>query len=1105
MPNGVALKTITEQLDHWASREPGRRLYTFLDGLGAEIDSCDYAGFSERTRYLAEHLVTESGVRRGDRVLLVYPPGLEAINAFFACARLGAIPVPVHPPSRRDYKTGLAKMVVVARDCGANTVLTHHSVQRDWHSENGSTGEHNANGVTESVGEPNGLTWIPTDGLHGRASDQFRDNPGEILFLQYTSGSTSAPRGVMVSHENVIHNGRATLDHVPTGGTGVSWLPQYHDMGLIGYYLYPVIAGGATYGFSPMDFLRRPALWLQTIARVRATYASSPNFGFEYCLREDKVSEEELTDVDLSSLESLMNAAEPVRAETYERFFQRFGPYGLRRRAHVVAYGLAENTLAVSHHGRRSVAVDRRLLSEGVLRIETTGHENGNHLRVASCGKPLDGIDVRIVDPASSAELAPGEIGEIWVAGSSTCDGYWDRPALTREIFKNRIANRPRDGRVYLRTGDLGFTDRGELFVCGRIKDLIIVRGVNYHPQDVERVVESASPLIRNAGVAAFNDSEEQESIVVVVEVQNPRELPDPADIAQALRTHHFAGPYTIVLARSKTIARTTSGKLARTFTREQWLNGSLEDLVTYRSWGHGAVEDRSSSLRERFTYLLEAYELGGREDQTLEDIGIDSLDLVVVVDEIEHLLVERGAGDLIGEVDGRLLQRLTVAQLFSVLDRMEGETDIHDSNLRDVLKHLKDEHDRYERESMRFDAKLGHMEGARTETPARPLERVLLTGPTGFFGPFLLASLLQNTPYEYHALTRAEDSAGGMDRIREALDHSRLWWPGLEEDLDQRVKVICGDVSKRNLGLSAGDWQGLTTSVEAVIHNAALVNYSQNYSALKPHNVDGTRELLRLSLTGPQKPFHFISSTIIFGWSLKGQLLETDNNEEMLNLDFGYAQSKWVAEQLVFEAGERGLPIAVYRPSFVSASTGGIASKADITVRLLAFMINHGIGVNARNQISFLPADVAAHNVAAIIGRGEPIAKGKAPTFHVTVDDFYSIIDITRVITSEHGYPFVYFDIPEFVSELKRRCHQDDPLFPLLDFVTRSYLKIARMERKRYDNRRYREARHESGGLADPTLSQTVACLMQYLNEAGLIRHGAVTTAARPQLAPAV
>jgi acyl-CoA synthetase (AMP-forming)/AMP-acid ligase II len=281
-----------------------------------------------------------------------------------------------------------------------------------------------------------------------------------------------------LSHENVIHNARSTIDHTPIG---VSWLPQYHDMGLIGSYLFPMIAGGTTYGFSPLDFLRRPLLWLQTISRVRATYASAPNFGFTYCLREDKISSKQLEDLDLSSLRVLINASEPVSADTYLRFKARFAPYGLRSQAYIAAYGLAENTLAVTHYGRRIVAVNKRLLQQGTLHIEHTQLAHNHNLRFVSCGRPLDGIYVRIVHLESHVTLGEKQVGEIWIAGKSTCQGYWQRPQLTQEIFRNAVANDRKDHNAYLRTGDLGFMHEGELFICGRVKDLIIIRGVNYY------------------------------------------------------------------------------------------------------------------------------------------------------------------------------------------------------------------------------------------------------------------------------------------------------------------------------------------------------------------------------------------------------------------------------------------------------------------------------------------------------------------------------------------------------------------------------------------------------------------------------------------------
>jgi len=921
------------------------------------------------------------------------------------------------------------------------------------------------------------LELVTTDDMRGLPSYGFSNGQNSILFLQYTSGSTGDPKGVIVSHENVIHNCHATVDHTPTA---VCWLPQYHDMGLIGYYVYLVITGGTTYGFSPMDFLKRPILWLQTLSRVKATYTSSPNFGFEYCLREEKIPTSQLTDLDLSSVRVLMNGSEHVRAETYRRFLERFAPAGLRPESHVAAYGLAENTLAVTNYGRRLVTINKRSLQKGSLRIESAGLFNHNQLTLVSCGRLLDGIHVRIVNPKSSAALGSRQLGEIWVAGKSTSQGYWNRPKLTSEVFQNSVSNDPEDQNSYLRTGDLGFLEDGELFVCGRIKDLIIIRGINYFPQDIEHIVESTSQKIRPGGVAAFSGTEEEETLVVVVGVRPAKGLPDPVKIRRVLRTRYYSGPLTIVFSSPRMIVKTTSGKISRSILRQMWLNGELPAFETYVD---GEAGDLTKSLPsgpgERLRSILQSYNLKGYETYTLTEAGIDSLAMATLLLEIEQMFEDHGFTDLVNVIDGRLLQRLTVAELLSLLNQLEKGSDEKIAALQFVLERLKQENDDHEADCMRRDAKLGSLNCCDLPEYSEPLTSVLLTGPTGFFGPFLLSSLLLQTPYTYYVLIRASDPVSGMKRIRDSLRRARLWTPALKEDLKKRVHVVCGDIAQHNLGMRSKLWKSLTTRVQAIIHNAALVNYVLNYNTLRPHNVDGTRELLRFSSTGTKKEFHFISSTVIFGWTSKSELLESENNEDMLNLDFGYAQSKWVAEQLVFAAEKQGLNVRVYRPSFISASTNGIASKDDIVIRLLAFMINHGIAVNARNQISFLPADIAANDIGAIFKQRQRVDR----TFHITVDGYYSLLDITRLITEEYGYPFVYYDIPTFITEMTRRCAMEDPLYPLLDFFNRSHPKIAAMQDKRYNNDRYLEAKQLSGNCAPhPTLQQTVSYLMSHM-----------------------
>jgi thioester reductase-like protein len=1020
------MNSLIAYLEHWATVQPDQPYSIFLNVHGNVTESYTYRKLDQRTRCLAEYLSRDVGLKRGERALLVYPPGLEIIVAFFACARIGVIPVPVYPPS---VERGLAKLEFIVNDCDPAVALT---TQRFQSAD---------------------LKCITTEGVKGNGSADFADDPYPILFLQYTSGSTSDPKGVCVSHENVIHNCRALADHKPIG---VSWLPQYHDMGLIGYYLHPVIAGGTTYGLSPTDFLKRPLLWLQTLSQVRATCSSSPNFGFEYCLREDKVPTDQLTDIDLSSVRFLMNASEPARAETFTRFRKRFAPYGLRPEVNVVAYGLAEHTLAVTHYGRRIVTVNKQLLQEG----------NGdNQLQLVSCGKPLEGIHVRIVEPKSGARLSDGQIGEVWVAGPSTCEGYWNRPELTREFFGHRIANDDQDNNVYLRTGDLGFMDDGELFICGRIKDLIIIRGVNYYPHDVETLVQSASPRIRLA--AAF---EAAGGLVLMAEVK--KDIPDPQQIIHAIYTHYSIRPQTIVFVPPGTIARTTSGKIARSRTRQLWLTGQLRVIATHHEEPDAVPP---LLLEDRFRHFLKRHNLTGNEDCTLAAVGIDSLGMVTLLDDIEQLLKDHGAADLLSEIDARLLQQLTVAELFSLFNGLENFSGERIGALHDVLKKLRREHERLQNECMRRDARWSI--NPITVESSDSLTNVLLTGPTGFFGPFLLNSLLRETSCIYHVLIRARNPEHGLARIRDGLGASGLYTPAVEEELKKRIRVICGDISQHNLGLQSGEWRSLATRVQAVIHNAAHVNYVLNYDALRPHNVDGTRELLRFASTGTRKEFHFISSTVIFGWTVKSELFETENNDEMLNLEFGYAQTKWVAEQLVFGAARRGLKVRVYRPSFITASEQGVASSDDIVIRLLSFMIKHGIAVNATNQISFLPVETVAGNIVSIFKQRETGGQ----TFHVTADSYYNMIDITRLITRKYGYHFVYYDIPEFATELKHRCTPDEPLYPLIDFFTRSQEKLAAMQQKRYNNAQYRAARK----TADPSLEEVVSYLMQYMGRA--------------------
>ena len=1074
--------SVLDQLDRLATEHPHNLLYSYLDVNGDTVESYTYASFLHRAKAIAGHLLKDGRFAVGDRLLLAYPPGLEMICAFFGCVRAGLIPVPVYPPSTRGFQSALYKMVHIAKDCQAAGVLTNKEYHASLKTNLARSGVA-ASGV--DVDYISSLPWIATEDFVDVIPNQPTFETSTILFLQYTSGSTMEPKGVIVTHENILKTCPLVIDHVAP--VVVSWLPQYHDMGLIGCYLYPALRGGTTYGFAPMDFIQRPILWFDAITTYQATATAAPNFAYDYCLRAGRISKQSLESCDLSSLRVLMCAAEPVKADTFTRFLEAFQPCGLKSESFYVAYGLAENTLAVSSGGRNIVAVNKRALALGKARMITEVSEIDGATQIVSCGTPLPGLDVRIVDPEGHFPLKPGRVGEIWIAGSGKCVGYWDNPKLTLKQFRARLVDDTPYDSGYLRTGDMGFMHDGELYVCGRIKDMIILRGQNYYPQDIENIVEKSSNLIRHNCIAAFQIQEDGEpGLAIVAEVKNPKALPDIRKIATAVRNYLNVEIAMISLIAPRAIPRTSSGKIMRHKTKQMWLDGEFTVLTDFSRERDAGCAACGPEVQTAFSELKTRYNLTGTESYNLIEAGLDSLDLVVFMHELKELLKDKGAEMLARQVDISVVQRVSVAELFGLAEQLERAPEEALAHLRDALATFREEQAAAEREMMSKDRKLVFEPSVPSSLPELPVVRqVLLTGGTGFIGPFLMKSLLEQTRAKIHVLVRSCDEAQGRQRLRAAMESMGPCEPSLMEMFEDRVVPLCGDLGQQNLGLTQEVWDFLANEIDTVFHNGATVNYLFNYDRMREANVLGTNEVLRLAFEGRPKEFNYVSTTFIFGWAVKSTLYETDMNADMELLDFGYSQSKWVAEQVVFDAQSRGLSTRVFRPALVSPSVNGGGNNFDIAVRLVAFMVNHGIGVDTLNQVSFVPADIVANNIVAI--STTPGTANKA--YHVVRDEYSNMLDITRLITESTGRQFEIFSLPEFVPELIRRCRKEDLLFPLLDFLVGSVENISAMEFKRYESSSYQAARDASvWGKPDPSLEDTVNGILKFMHRKGII-----------------
>jgi acyl-CoA synthetase (AMP-forming)/AMP-acid ligase II len=562
-------ETLIEMLQRWVVDRPDRRALTFVTDGTVEAEGFTFAELDARARSIAVHL--RGLLQPGDRALLLYPPTLEFVAGFFGCLYAGVIAVPAYPPSARTAD----RLLAIMEDARPGAILAPSSI---------------APLVRAGVGADStapGLAVIETDTMEDRSAGWTDPGVGAdtVAFLQYTSGSTATPKGVIVTHANLTENERVIQQGFGTDQdiVVVGWLPLYHDMGLIGNVLHPLYLGARSYVVSPIEFLKRPLSWLRAISHFRGTTAGGPNFGFERCVR--KVSADERATLDLSSWQVAYNGAEPLSAETVERFAATFGDAGFSTTTMCPCYGLAEGTLYVSGRAPRTGAdirsFDVPALEQDGLAIPV---ERSEGRRLVSSGRTWLDQRVLIVDPAGLHPLPDGRVGEIWTSGPHVTAGYWNRPEESKATFGARLA----DGTgPFLRTGDLGFVVEGELYVTGRLKDLIIIRGRNYYPQDIERTIDHADPLVRPGCGAAFAvEVDGQEGLAVVQEVEPAGDSPDEADrvlaaIRRAVRANHDLRAHAVVLIPRGEIPKTSSGKLQRARTRELYLAGALPVLAT--------------------------------------------------------------------------------------------------------------------------------------------------------------------------------------------------------------------------------------------------------------------------------------------------------------------------------------------------------------------------------------------------------------------------------------------------------------------------------------------------------------------------------------------
>ncbi len=639
--------SVVELLRYRSDLQAEQLAYTFLADGDTESDRLTYQELDRRARAIASQLQTHVAI--GERALLLYPPGLDYLAAFFGCLYAGVVAVPAYPP-RNQRNTPRIKAILA--DAQPRIVLTNTAILPTIQSL-----------LAEKTDQEN-LQWLTTDNLQHGVEESWQKpslDPDTLAFLQYTSGSTGIPKGVMLSHGNLLHNAATTyqvMEH-SSESTFVSWLPTYHDMGLIGGILQPLYGGFTCILMPPASFLQRPYNWLQAISRYKGTTSGGPNFAYE-----------QKETLDLSSWSVAFNGAEPIRHDTLERFAAAFADCGFRPEAFYPCYGMAEATLMITGAQKADPPIIKTVEKAALEshHIVESSPKNDDVCHFIGCGQSIPEQKIVIAHPEALTKCQNDEVGEIWVSSPSVGKGYWNRPQQTEETFHAYLSDTGQG--PFLRTGDLGFLDNGEVFITGRAKDLIIIRGRNLYPQDIELTSENSHPALRSSSSAAFAIEVDNEERLVVIQELEFRAKPNldevVAAIRQAITEQHEVQVHGVILIKPGSIPKTSSGKIQRRATRAKFLAKELEAITSSKELevitssihqsvnliakeNHLTRESLIGLTSHESQLLLESYlvELVARvfliapakinKQQPLSTLGIDSLKVFELKNQIEN------------------------------------------------------------------------------------------------------------------------------------------------------------------------------------------------------------------------------------------------------------------------------------------------------------------------------------------------------------------------------------------------------------------------------------------------------------------------------------
>jgi len=624
-----------------AEKTPNKSAYIQLDNHGEEIQRISYATLILNSLRISEQLLEKN--KKGDRCLIMIPGGIEFITAFLGCVFAGIIAVPTITPKRNKPNSRFCSILA---DSNPNCILTTDDTRELAEIQVNSLG-----GKTNVKS----IIVVKISDSENYTLELPNISPADIAFLQYSSGSIGNPKGIMVTQKNLVHNSqiiKQSFNHTKDLVV-VTWLPPFHDMGLIGCMLQPLFVGGTCVIIQPTSFIRNPAMWFEAISKYKGTTVGCPNFALDYCV--DKITTPDVDTMDLSSLNVLFCGSEPVRKNTLQNFKKTFKTLNFNPNMFLPCYGLAEATLMVTGISQKEEPEFYRTQLAG-MEIDNTadnGDEEKKSFWYTSCGYTWNNTDLKVVDPTTKLELPETQIGEIWVKNDSVCNGYWNKPEETKEIFNAHLANN--NSGPYLRTGDMGFCDKNHVYITGRLKELIIIRGLNIFPNDIENIIDKSHRALQPNSCAVFSvEKGNREELVVVQEIKrmfvNDHDRDEIfASVIESISRNFDIRPYSIVIISPMSLPKTTSGKIKRLECKKRYLENKLKVVTSWESADNeveNTLDDTDMASSEQIITWIKNW-LGNKlhidpeqidPEQPIPSFGLDSIGAV----ELESAINEK-------------------------------------------------------------------------------------------------------------------------------------------------------------------------------------------------------------------------------------------------------------------------------------------------------------------------------------------------------------------------------------------------------------------------------------------------------------------------------